>query len=124
MCLLVTCTCSLEKCLLDRPLIFNLSCLFVCLFLIRICMSCLYILETNPLSIRLQIFSLILWIFFVLFMISFAMQKLLGLFIFVFFCLFRFHLFIFVFIFITLGGRPRKDSIVIYVKDCSAYVTL
>ena len=25
MCLLVTCTCSLEKCLLDRPLIFNLS---------------------------------------------------------------------------------------------------
>ena len=27
MCLLVTCTCSLEKCLLDLPLIFNLSCL-------------------------------------------------------------------------------------------------
>jgi len=62
MCLLVTCTCSLEKCLLDPPLIFNLSCLVF--FLIWICMSCLYILETNPLSILLQIFSLMLWIFF------------------------------------------------------------
>ena len=40
------------------------------------------------------------------------MQKLLS--------LVRFHLFIFVFIFIILGGRPRKDSIVIYVKECSA----
>ena len=58
MCLLVTCTCSLEKCLLGLPLIFNLSCLFF--FFIWICMSCLYILETNPLSILLQIFSLIL----------------------------------------------------------------
>ena len=44
----------------------------------------------------------------VLFMISFAMQELLS--------LVRFHLLIFVFIFITLGGRPQKDSSVIYVK--------
>ena len=114
MCLLVTCTCSLEKCLLDLPLIFNLSCLgfflygsawAVCMFwrLIPCQFCCKYFLS--------------FWDFLsVLFMISFATQKL--------FSLVRFHLFIFVFIFITLGGRPRKDSIVIYVKECSAYVIL
>ena len=38
--------------------------------------------------------------FLILFMVSFAMQKLLS--------SVRFHLFIFVFIFITLGGRSKK----------------
>ena len=46
-------------------------------FLILSCMSCLYILEINPCwSVRLQIFSPIL---FILFMVSFAVQKLLNL---------------------------------------------
>ena len=63
-----------------------------------------------------NIFSHSVGILLVLFMVSFAIQKLLS--------LIRSHLFIFVFIFITLGGRPRKDSIVIYVKECSAYVIL
>ena len=75
-------------------------------------MSCLCILETNPLSIRLQIFSLSVGCLFILFMIFFAVQKHL--------ILIKSYLFIFVFIFITLGDRPRKYSIVIYVKECSA----
>ena len=48
----------------------------------------------------LQIFSPILWVFFILFMISFAVQKHLSLII--------SHLFIFGFIFITLGGGSKK----------------
>ena len=62
------------------------------------CMSCLYILEINPLSVAsfANIFSHSVGCLFVLFMVSFAVQKLLS--------LIRSHLFIFVFIFITLGG--------------------
>ena len=48
---------------------------------------------------------------FVLFMVSFAEQKLLR--------LTTSHLFIFVFIFITLGGGFQKDIATIYVKECS-----
>ena len=65
-------------------------------------MSCLYILEINPLSVDSCLF--------VLFMVSFAVQKLLS--------LTRSHLFIFVFIFITLGGGSKKDLAVVYVKEC------
>ena len=53
-------------------------------------MSCLYILESKPLSVTSFANSL-----FVLFMVSFAVQKLAS--------LIRSHLFIFVFIFIALG---------------------
>ena len=65
-------------------------------------MSCLYILEINALSIALcpNIFSHSLGCIFILFMVSFAVQKLLG--------LIRSHLFIFVFIVITLGGGSKK----------------
>ena len=65
-------------------------------------MSCLSILEINPVSVALfaNIFSHSVGFFFILFMISFAMQKLLS--------LIRSHLFIFVFIFITLGGGSKK----------------
>ena len=65
-------------------------------------MSCLSILEINPVSVALfaNIFSHSVGVFFILFMISFAMQKLLS--------LIRSHLFIFVFIFITLGGGSKK----------------
>ena len=48
----------------------------------------------------LQIFSPIVWIVFVLFMVSFAVQKLLS--------FIRSHLLIFVFVFITLGGGSKK----------------
>ena len=54
-------------------------------------MSCLYILEINPLPEGCL---------FALFMVSFAVQKLLS--------LIKSHLFIFVFIFITLGGGSKK----------------
>ena len=89
---------SLEKCLLVLWLIFWLG-LFISLILS--CIRCLYILEINPLSVTLEIFSPILRvIFFILFMVSFAVQKLL--------ILIRYNLFIFVFIFITLGSPWRR----------------
>ena len=53
---------------------------------------------------------------FVLFMVSFDVQKILS--------LIRPHLFIFVFISISLGGGSKKDLAVIYVKECSSYVSL
>ena len=51
-----------------------------CLFFILSCMSCLYILEINPLSVAsfANIFSNSEGCFFVLFMASFAVQKLLS----------------------------------------------
>ena len=53
-------------------------------------------------SLHLQIFSPIQWVVFsVLFMVSFAVQKLLS--------LIRSHLFIFVFIFIALRGVSKKS---------------
>ena len=65
-------------------------------------MSCLYILEINPLSLAsfANIFSYSEVCLFVLFMVSFAVQKLLS--------LIRPHLFIFVFISIILGGGSKK----------------
>ena len=71
-------------------------------FFILSCVSCLYILEINPLSVALfaNIFSHSEGCHFVLLMVSFAAQKLLS--------LIRSHLFIFVFIFITLGGGSKK----------------
>ena len=64
-------------------------------------MSCLYILEINPLSVAsfANIFSHFVGCLFVLFMVSFAVQKLLS--------LIRSHLFIFVLIFFTVGGRSK-----------------
>ena len=62
------------------------------------CMSYLYILEINPLSVAsfANIFSLSEGFLFILFMVSFAVQKLLS--------LIRSYFFIFAFIFIILGG--------------------
>ena len=66
-------------------------------FLILSCMGCLCLLETSPLLLHLQIFSLHPeGCLFILFMISFAVLELLS--------LIRSLLFIFVFIFIALGG--------------------
>ena len=73
-----------------------------CCFWILSCMSCLYILDINPLSIALfaNIFSHYVGYLFVFLMISFAVQKLLS--------LIRSHLFIFAFISIALGDCLRK----------------
>ena len=67
-------------------------------------MSCLYILEINPLSVVsfAIIFSHSESCLFTLFIVSFAMQKLLS--------LIRSHLFTFVFISITLGDGSGEGN--------------
>ena len=70
---------------------------FHCFFLILSFMSCLYILDINPLSVTLfaNIFSHSVGYLFILLMVSFAVQKLLS--------LIRSHLFIFAYISFALG---------------------
>ena len=74
--------------------IFRFGCLFFCCLS---CMSCLYALEINPFSVTsfAKIFSHSVGCLFVLFIVSFAVQKLVH--------LIRSHLFIFGFISIALG---------------------
>ena len=82
-------------------------------------MSCFYLLEINSLldSSFANIFSHFVGSVFILFMISFVVQKLLS--------LIRPHLFIIIFFNFHYSRRwIQKDLAAIYVKEYSAYIFL
>ena len=97
MCLLAVCM-SLDNCLFRSLPIFPLG----CLFLMKNYMSCLYILDNNPLQVTsfVNIFSHSVGCLLVLSIFSFALQKLLS--------LITSHLFSFAFISFYLGDRSKK----------------
>ena len=81
-------------------------------------MNCLYMLDINPLSVIsfANMFSHSVGCLFILSMVSFVVQKLLG--------LIRSHLFIFAFVSFALEDGSKKNIAAVYVKECAAYVFL
>jgi len=109
-CMSAICMSSLEKCLVLLPM-FWLDYLFFCCWVASA--FCIFWKLRPCQSSFANIFSHSLGCLFILFMVSFEVQKLLS--------LIRSHLFIFAFISIALGDWPEK-ILVRFMSDCFAYV--
>ena len=101
-----TCACWPSVCLLWRNICLGLLPTLLIgffVFLILSCMSCLYILEIDPVlgALLANIFSHFIGCLFILLMVFFAKQKLIS--------LIRSHFFIFAFISFALGDLSKKN---------------